>query len=125
MPRGVRSRIQVGTGTRTYTFTEIAAGTGLSLPLISLVLRGKRPLSDYAQPRLAKFFGITIEQLRTPGTITAQVPPVRPLGRAIGRIHPGSPYRPPVLGRDAQSELLRAVQESEAPLAGRRDPWDD
>jgi len=77
----------MGKGTRTYTFTEIAQGTGLSLALISLVMRGKRPVSEYAQPRLAEFFGISMEQLRTPGTITVQLPPVRPLGRVVGRIH--------------------------------------
>jgi transcriptional regulator with XRE-family HTH domain len=88
-----------GKGTRTYTFTEIAEGTGLSLALVSLILRGKRPVSGYAQPRLAEFFGVSIEQLLTPGTITAQVPPVRKLGRIVYRTHPGSPYRPPVLDR--------------------------
>lgn len=117
MPRGVPYGVQVlGKGTRTYTFTEIAAGTGLSLSLVSLMLRGKRPVSEYAQPRLAKFLGITVEQLRTPGTITEQVPPVRPLGRAVGRIQPGSFYRPPVLDRYASSE---SVLESPNPLRKR------
>jgi transcriptional regulator with XRE-family HTH domain len=89
----------LGRGSRTYTFTEIAAGTGVSLSAISLVLRGKCPLSAYLQPRLAEFFGISIEQLLTPGTLTAQVPPVRRLGRAVGRVRPNSLYRPPVLSR--------------------------
>jgi transcriptional regulator with XRE-family HTH domain len=93
-------------GPRTYTFTEIAAGTGLSLSLVSLILRGKRPLSEYAQPRLADFFGISIEQLLTPGTITAQVPPVRRLGRIVGRVRPNSLYRPPVLDRYAASQMF-------------------
>jgi transcriptional regulator with XRE-family HTH domain len=94
MPRGVPYRVQVAGRGRTYTLTEIAAGTGLSLSLVSLVLRGKRPVSEYVQPRLAQFFGVSIEQLRTPGTITTLTPPVRPLGRIVGRIHPGSTYRP-------------------------------
>jgi transcriptional regulator with XRE-family HTH domain len=88
MPRGVPYRVQVmGKGMRTYTFTEIADGTGLSLALVSLVLREKLPVSEYAQSRLAEFFGISIEQFLTPGTITAQVPPVRRPGRLVGRIH--------------------------------------
>ena len=125
MPRGVPYRMQVvGRGSRTFTFTEIAAGTGLSLSLVSLMLRGKRPVSEYAQPRLAKFFGITIEQLRTPGTITAQTPPVRRI-RVVGRIRPDSRYRPPVLDRYGQAKLLRTLQESEPPPPGPRDPWDD
>ena len=88
MPKGVPYRVQIaGKGTRAYTFTEIAHGTGLSLSLVSLIMRGKRTLSNYAQARLAQFFGISIEQLRTPGTITAQTPPVRPLGRVVYRKH--------------------------------------
>jgi len=94
MPKGVPYRVKVfGNGTRTYTFTGIANGTGLSLSLVSLTLRGKRPVSEYAQPRLANFFGITIEQLGTSGSITAQVPPGRRVGRAIGRINPASERR--------------------------------
>ncbi len=84
MPRGVPYRVQVmGKGTRTYTFTEIAQGTGLSLALVSLLMRGKRPLSEYAQPRLAEFFGISIEQLLTPGNIRVNTPPIRPIGRVV------------------------------------------
>jgi len=93
MPRGVPYCIQVlGKGTRSYTFTEIAAGTGLSLSLISLVMHGKRPVSEYVQPRLAEFFGISIDELRTPGIFIAQTLPVRRLGRVVGRIRPDSPY---------------------------------
>lgn len=67
MPRGVPYRVQVtGKDASTYTFTQIAEGTGLSLALISLIMRNKRPVSEYAQPRLAEFFGISIEQLCTP-----------------------------------------------------------
>jgi transcriptional regulator with XRE-family HTH domain len=108
MPKGVPYRVQVGA--RIYTFTEVAFGSGLSLSLISLVLRGKRPVSAYAQARLAEFFGITIEQLWTPGTITVQLPPVRPLGRVI-RIRRGS-SGPPVLDRYAASQTV-GPQESE------------
>jgi transcriptional regulator with XRE-family HTH domain len=86
MPKGVPYRVQVaGKGPRTYTFTEIAFGTGLSLSLVSLVLRGKRPASWYAQLRLAEFFGIPVGQLRTQGTIRVELPPVRPAGRIISR----------------------------------------
>jgi transcriptional regulator with XRE-family HTH domain len=111
MPKGVPYRVQVpGKVTRSYTFTEIAAGTGLSLALVSLVLRGKRPVSEYAQPRLAKFFGITIEQLRTPGTIVVATPPARPLGRVVGRIRPHSSYRLPVRNTDPVSQFLEALE---------------
>ena len=114
MPKGVPYRVQViGRSTRTSTFTEIAQGAGLSLALVSLVMRGKRPVSEYAQPRLAEFFGISIEQLGTPGTFQVNTPPVRPLGRIVGRIHPGSPYRPPVLDRYAVSRLARLSQETD------------
>jgi len=46
-----------GKDSRTYTFTEIADGTGMSLSIVSLVLRGLRPLTPYTQARLATFFG--------------------------------------------------------------------
>src|SRR5712692_11801446 len=115
MPRGVPSRIQVGTATRTYTFREIADGAGLSRALVSLVLRGKRPVSSYAQPRLAKFFGITIEELLTRGTIRAHTPPPRrPRGRGY-KITPNNIQRfgrPPVLDRYASSQSA-GPQESE------------
>jgi transcriptional regulator with XRE-family HTH domain len=87
MPRGVPSRIQAGTIPQTYTMREIADGVGMSVSLISRVMRGERPISEYLQPRLAEFFGVTIEQLRTPGTITAQTPPVRHSGRVVYKIH--------------------------------------
>ena len=128
MPRGVRSRIQVGTGTRTYTFRKIADGAGLSISLVSLLLRGRRPVSPYAQT-LATFFRMSVEELLTPGTIKVHPPRLRrPLGRAVYRITPNTvfPYgRPPVLDRYAQSELLRPLQESEPPLPGPRDRRDD
>jgi len=86
MPKGVPYRVQVaGKGPQTYTYTEIASGTGLSLSLVSLIMRGKRPVSAYAQPRLAAFFEIPIEQLGRPGTFTYLVPPVHPAGRIISR----------------------------------------
>lgn len=108
-----------GKGTRTYTFTEIADGTGLSLSLVSLILRGKRPVSEYAQPRLAEFFGISIEQLLTPGTITVRTPPARPLGRIVGRIRPGSPYWPPVRDRDIALRRLEALESDPCPPCPR------
>jgi hypothetical protein len=86
----------MGRGTRTYTFTEIAAGTGLSLSLISLILRRKRPISGYAQTRLVAFFRIAGGES---WVINVDTPPARPLGRAVGRVRPNSLYRPPVLNR--------------------------
>lgn len=86
MPKGVRSRIQVGAETRTYTFREIADGTGLSLALVSLVFRGKRPVTPYAQNRLAAFFKRSVEALFAPGAIRDNTPPVRPRGRVVGQI---------------------------------------
>ncbi|SRR5713226_9159586 len=129
MPRGVRSRIQVGTGTRTYSFREIAEGAGLSLSLVSLIFNRKRRITPYAAMRLTSFLGISIEQLFTAGTIKVHTPRLRrPLGRAVYRITPNTmfPYgRPPVLDRHAQSELLRALQESEPPLPGTGKSPDD
>src|SRR4051794_36567355 len=59
VPRGVPYRVQIsGRGVRTYTFSEIASGSGLSLSLVSLIMRRKRPISEYAQQRLADFFGV-------------------------------------------------------------------
>jgi transcriptional regulator with XRE-family HTH domain len=104
-----------GRGSHTYTFTDIALGSGLSLSLVSLVLRNKRPASEYVQQRLAEFFGITIEQLRTPGTLTAHVPPVRRLVR-IGRVRPRSRYRRIGRVRDV-SQVLEGLE----PELGR--PW--
>ena len=110
MARGVPSRVKVlGNGTRTYTFTEVAAGTGLSLSLVSLVLRGKRTLTEYSQSRLAMFFGIN-----SAGTITVETPPVRPVGRVVARVHADSPYRPPVQDRYPISQWLERLQESES-----------
>jgi transcriptional regulator with XRE-family HTH domain len=101
----------LGKESRSYTFTEVAFGSGLSLSLISLILRGRRPVSAYAETRLAEFFGITIEQLWTPGTITVQVPPVRPLGRVI-RIRRGS-SGPPVVDSYAASQTVGPQSEEE------------
>jgi transcriptional regulator with XRE-family HTH domain len=71
---------------------EIADGVGMDISLISRVMRAERPISEYLQPRLAEFFGITVEQLRTPGAITMQTLPVRRLGRVVGRIDRHSYY---------------------------------
>jgi transcriptional regulator with XRE-family HTH domain len=88
MPKGVPYRVQVmGKGTCTYTLTEIAAGTGLSISLISLILRGKRPVTTYVGSRLAAFFGISRDE---PFTINVETP--RPFGRIVGRIHRHSYY---------------------------------
>ena len=108
MPKGVPYRVQVLGRPRTYTFTEIAEGTGLSLSLISRVLRGQRSLSEYAQSRLAEFFDITIEQLCTPGMVTQQRRPVCRPGRIVARADRGSPYRPPLRTREM------AMREAEA-----------
>lgn len=116
MPKGVPYRIQVaGQGSRSYTFTEIAEGTGLSLSLVSLVLRGKRPLSEYAQPRLAEFFGITIEQLGTPGTLTAVTPPVYRPGRIVARARRGSLYRPPLRTWETAMREMESAPPWESP----------
>lgn len=110
MPRGVPYRVQVlGKGSRTYTFTEIAAGTGLSLALVSLIFNRKRRITPYAATRLAIFFQITIEQLFTPDTITVETPSARPLGRIVGRVRPHSHYRLAVPNWDPVSELLKAL----------------
>jgi len=79
-----------GKGTRPCTFTEIAAGTGLSLSLVSLIFNGKRPITPYAATRLASFFGISIEELFTPGMIAVETP--RPPGRIVGRMPRHSCY---------------------------------
>src|SRR6266567_7579611 len=94
MPRGVPSRVLIeGGGSRAHTFTEIADGTGLSLSLVSLVMRGMRPVSPYAQARLAAFFRISIEELLTPGTIKVYTPPTRPArGRIVGYMRRPSYY---------------------------------
>jgi transcriptional regulator with XRE-family HTH domain len=101
----------LGKGSRTYTFTEIAAGTGLSLALVSKIFNGKLRITTYAAERLAGFLGITVEQL-TPETIVVATPPARPLGRAVGRRRRNSPYRPPVLDRHASPRSV-GPQESE------------
>jgi len=119
MPRGVRSRIQVGTGTRTYSFREIAEGAGLSLSLVSLIFNRKRRITPYGAMRLTSFLGISIEQLFTPVTIVVATPPVRPVGRIIGRIRPGSPYRPHVLNRYPSSRSVEP-QESKPSANVRR-----
>ncbi|MFI5109022.1 MAG: helix-turn-helix domain-containing protein [Terriglobales bacterium] len=97
-----------GKGSRFYTLTELAAGTGLSLGLVSKIFSRKLPITPYAATRLAEFFGITIEQLFTAGTIVVETPPVRRLARAVYKIHRDSTYRPPV--RDWRT----ALQEAEA-----------
>ncbi len=79
-----------GKGTRPCTFTEIAAGTGLSLSLVSLIFNGRRSITPSAGERLAKYLGISIEELFTPGTITVETP--RPLGRIVGRMPRHSCY---------------------------------
>jgi hypothetical protein len=57
--------------------------------MVSLLVSGKRPFTAYSAERLATFFGITIEELfGTPGVITVQTPPPRPLGRIVGYRHP-------------------------------------
>ena len=120
MPKGVPFRVQVaGRGMRTYTLTEIAAGSGLSLPLVSLIFGRRRRITPYAAERLASFFQISIEELFTEGTFNIQTPAPRPLGRMVGRIHPGSSYRPPVLDRDAQARLLETLQREPCPLFPR------
>ena len=108
MPKGVPARVQVLGRPRTYTFTEIAEGTGLSLSLISRVLRGQRSLTEYAQARLAEFFEITVEQLRTPGMVTQKPRPVYRPRRVVARARHGSLYRPPLRTWEA------AVREAEA-----------
>ena len=100
-----------GKGSRTYTFTEIATGTGLSLPLVSLILRRKRPISAYAEARLREFFGLGPED---PCTINVNTPPVRPVGRAVYRIHRGSTYRPPF--RDWRTAMREAAAMDSEPL---------
>jgi transcriptional regulator with XRE-family HTH domain len=105
----------LGKGTRAYTFTEIAAGTGLSLALVSKIFNRKLPITAYAAERLAGFLGISIEQLFTEGTIAVETPPVRRLGRIIGRIHPDSPYRPPARDRDAALRLVEALESEPCP----------
>lgn len=84
MARGIPSEIQVGA--RTYTCRQIADGAGLSLSLVSLIFRAKRPVSPAVQTRLATFFRLSVEQLFAPGTITVHTPRLlRPVGRVIGR----------------------------------------
>lgn len=120
MQKGVPYRVQVmGNRTRTYTFTEIAEGTGLSLALVSLIMRGKRPVSEYAQPRLAQFFGISIEQLGTPGPIQVHTPPVPPVGRIVGRIPHGSPYSSLVRDRNTALRLLETLEPEPCPPCPR------
>src|ERR1700730_918029 len=123
MPRGVRSRIQVGTGSRTYTCRQIADGAGLSISLVSLIFRGKRPVSPYAQTRPATFFKMSVEELVAPGTIKVHPPRLRrPLGRAVYRITPNTvfPYgRPPILDRDAALRLREGLESETCPPCPR------
>jgi len=62
--------------------------------MVSLLFNKKRSLTSYTAPRLASVLGITIEELLTPGIIDMRTPPVRPVGRLVGR-NRGSSYRPP------------------------------
>lgn len=95
MPKGVPYRVQVeGRGSRTYTFTEIAHGTGLSLALVSRVLRQQWPMSLYFQGRLKTFFAVPDGESCT---INVSTPPARPLGRIVARFHRGAANRPPSL----------------------------
>ena len=88
--KGVPYRVQVeGKGPRTYTFTEIAYGTGLSLSIVSLMLRGLRPLTPYTQGRIKAFFGISPEETCT---INVSTPQPRVKGRIVARIHRHSYY---------------------------------
>ena len=120
MPRGVPYRVQVlGKGTRTYTLTEIADGTGLSLALVSKIFNRKLPITPYAATRLAEFFGISIEQLFTAGTIVVVTPPVRRLGRIVYRIRPGSPYRPPARDWHTALQQLEALESEPCPPCGQ------
>ena len=86
MPRGVPYRVQLAGKPRTYTFTEIADGTGLSLALVSRVMRGEWPVSLYTQDRLRAFFGIPDGESCTINVGTP--PPRRPRGRLIGYKYP-------------------------------------
>jgi len=70
---------------RTHTFTEIADGTGLSLALVSRVLRGEWPMSSYTQDRLKAFFRIPDGE---PCTINVSTPQPRVRGRIVYRKHP-------------------------------------
>jgi transcriptional regulator with XRE-family HTH domain len=121
MPRGIPSEIQVGP--RTYSCRQIADGAGLSISLISLIFCGKRPVSPYAQTRLATFFRMSVEELLTPGTIKVHPPRLRrPLGRAVYRITPNTvfPYgRPPVRDRDAALRLLEGLESETCPPCPR------
>lgn len=92
MPRGVCCQIGVRTNA-TYSLSEIAVGTGLSVALVSLIFSGRRPATPYAQARLATFFGISNEELLTPGTIRNYIAPVRPLGRVAGEIYLNGAFR--------------------------------
>ena len=90
MPRGVPYRVQVlGKGSRTYTFTEIADGTGLSLSIVSLVMRSLRPPTPYIQARLCAFLGIGEGE---PYTINVSTPQPRVRGRVVYRIHRDARY---------------------------------
>jgi transcriptional regulator with XRE-family HTH domain len=84
MPKGVPYRVHVeGRESPAYTLTEIADGTGLSLSLVSLIVCGKRPITNYAQARLAAFFAIPIGETCAIRVETPQ-PRFRPKGRLIG-----------------------------------------
>jgi transcriptional regulator with XRE-family HTH domain len=102
----------MGKGPRTCcTFTEIANGIGMSVSIVSLILRGKRPISEYAKRRLAAFFGVSAGESFTINVCTP--PPRPPRGRLVGRIRPGSPYPgPPALDSYAASQTV-GPQESE------------
>ena len=90
VPRGIPYRIRIeGKGPRSYTLTEIADGTGLSLSIVSLMLRGLRPLTPYTQARLAAFFGIGAGELCA---INVSTPQPRVKGRIVARIHRHSYY---------------------------------
>ena len=113
MPRGVPYRVQLaGGGTRTYTFTEIADGTGLSLALVSRIIRGQWPMSSYAQDRLRAFFGIRDAE---PCNLNVSTPQPRVRGRVVYRTRPGSNYRPPFRDRDTALRELEALESESWP----------
>ena len=114
MPRGVPSDIRVGS--RTYTCRQIADGAGIDISLVSRIFRGQRAPSLYTAYRLAGFFRITIDQMLEVIRAEVSMPPrFRPLGRIVGRVRPNSPYRPPVLDRDAAARLLKALDSEPCP----------
>ena len=111
MPRGIPSDIRVGS--RNYTCKQIADGAGIDISLVSRIFRGQRAPSLYTAYRLAGFFRITIDQMLE--VIRAQVsmpPRFRPSVRLVGRVHPGSTYRPPVRDRETALRELEADPET-------------